>query len=78
MLCSKSLWQKQKQKSCFSKDVNTYLCLTSGSPCGASGKEPILKMKETEEMWVLSLDGEDPLEEGMAVTPVLLPGESHR
>jgi len=24
-----------------------------------------------------SLDGEDPLEEGMATTPVFLPGESH-
>ena len=30
-------------------------------------------MRET---WVQSLGGEDPLEEGMATTPVFLPGES--
>ena len=28
-------------------------------------------------MWVPSLGWEDPLEEGMAPTPVFLPGESH-
>ena len=28
-------------------------------------------------MWVRSLGQEDPLEEGMATTPVFLPGESH-
>ena len=28
------------------------------------------------ETWVPSLDWEDPLEEGMATTPVFLPGES--
>ena len=28
-------------------------------------------------MWVRSLGQEDPPEEGMATTPVLLPGESH-
>ena len=31
-------------------------------------------MRET---WVLSLGWEDPLEKGMATTPVFLPGESH-
>jgi len=31
-------------------------------------------MRET---WVQSLGWEDPLEEGMGTTPVLLPGESH-
>jgi len=31
-------------------------------------------MRET---WVGSLSWEDPLEEGMQPTPVLLPGESH-
>ena len=41
-------------------------------PGSASGKEPILKMKETEEMWVLSLGGEDPLEEGMATHSSIL------
>ena len=28
-------------------------------------------------MWIQSLGQEDPPEEGMAPTPVLLPGESH-
>ena len=72
MLCYNSLWRKQKQKHCFSKDVNTHPYLISGFPGGASGKEPILKMKETEEMWVLSLGGEDPLEEGMATHSSIL------
>ena len=35
-------------------------------------------MQETQETWVQSLGREDPLEEGMQATPVLLPGESHR
>ena len=30
-----------------------------------------------QETWVPSLDQEDPLEKGMANTPVFLPGESH-
>ena len=30
-----------------------------------------------QETWVQSLGQEDPLEEGMATTPVFLPGESH-
>jgi len=34
-------------------------------------------MQEMQETWVRSLDQEDPLEEGMAITPVFLPGESH-
>ena len=34
-------------------------------------------MQETQEMCVQSLGWEDPLEEGMAITPVFLPGESH-
>ena len=33
-------------------------------------------MQESKEMWAWSLDWEDPLEEGMAATPVFLPGES--
>ena len=28
-------------------------------------------------MWIQPLDQEDPVEEGMALTPVSLPGESH-
>ena len=34
-------------------------------------------MQETKEMWVQPLGWEDPLQEGMAPTPVFLPGESH-
>ena len=30
-----------------------------------------------QEMWVRSLGGEDPLEKGMAPTPVFLPGKAH-
>ena len=35
-------------------------------------------MQEAQETWVQSLGLEDPLEEGMQPTPVLLPGEFHR
>ena len=35
-------------------------------------------MEETKEMWVQSLGWEDPLEEGMELTPAFLPGKSHR
>ena len=31
----------------------------------------------TQDTWVRSLGWDDPLEKGMAPTPVLLPGESH-
>ena len=34
-------------------------------------------MQETQETWVQSLDREDLLEEGVATTPVFLPGEFH-
>ena len=34
-------------------------------------------MQETQETWVGSLGGEDPLEEEMATTPVFLPGKPH-
>ena len=33
-------------------------------------------MQELQETWVRSLGWEDPLEKGMATTPVFLPGES--
>ena len=41
-----------------------------------SGKESPA-MQETQEMQVCSLGQEDTLEEGMATTPVLLPGKFH-
>ena len=44
-----------------------------GFPGGASGKEPMQDMLETQ---VPSLGREDPLEEGMATHSVILPGES--
>ena len=34
---------------------------------GASGKRILLPMQETQEMWVSSLDQEDPLEKKMAI-----------
>ena len=34
-------------------------------------------MQKLQETWVRSLGQEGPLEEGMAITPVFLPGESH-
>ena len=39
------------------------------------GKESTCKAEE-QEMWVQSLGWEDPLEEGMATHPSILPGES--
>ena len=40
-------------------------------------KKTCLPMQDTQEMWVRSLGGEDPLEEDMVPTPVCLPEESH-
>ena len=34
-------------------------------------------MQDTQETWIPSLDGEDPLEEEIATTPVSLPGKFH-
>ena len=44
-----------------------------GLPSGSAGKNPPA-MQET---WVRSLGQEDPLEEGMATTPLFFAGESH-
>ena len=47
-----------------------------GFPRGSVGTNLPAK-QEPQEMWViLSLGGEDPLEEGMITTPVFSPGES--
>ena len=43
-------------------------------PGGSDSKKNLLAMRET---WVRPLGWEDPLEEGMAPTPVFLPRESH-
>ena len=49
---------------------------------GIHGKRAVLvaqmvkNLPAVQETWVQSLDWEDPLEEGMATTPVFLPGES--
>ena len=37
----------------------------------------VKNLPAVQETWVGSLGWEDPLEEGMATTPVFLPGESH-
>ena len=44
---------------------------------GFPGGRIHLPVQETPEMWVQSLDWEDPLEKEMATTPVFLPGEFH-
>ena len=49
--------------------------LKMGFPGGSVGKESTCKA-EVQEMWVQSLGWEDPLEEGMATHPSILPGES--
>ena len=36
-----------------------------------------LPMQKMQEMWIQSLGQEDPLEKGMATTPVFLHGEYH-
>ena len=43
-----------------------------GFPGGASGKKTHLPMQEKKEMWVLSLGGEDSLEEGMVADSSVL------
>ena len=47
-----------------------------GFPGGLAVKNPPV-VQESEETCVRSLGWEDPLEEGMATTPVFVPGESH-
>ena len=47
-----------------------------GFPGGSVVKNPPAK-QEMQEMGVLSLGWEDPLEKGMATPPVFLPGEFH-
>ena len=50
---------------------------------GIHGKRAVLvaqmvkNLPAVQETWVQSLDWEDPLEEGMATTPVFLPGDFH-
>ena len=39
--------------------------------------QTVKNMSEVQEIWVQSLDWEDPLEKQMATTPVFLPGKSH-
>ena len=45
-------------------------------PRGAIGKEPTCNAGDARDV-VQSLGQEDPLEEGMAIAPVFLPGEYH-
>ena len=44
---------------------------------GDSVEKNLPAVQEPEKIWVQSLGQEDPLEEGVAATPVFLPGESH-
>ena len=62
-----------KQYTCVGTDVE---CERTGDSIGSAVKNlPV--MQEPQQMRVQSLGREDPLEEGMAPTPVFLPGESH-
>ena len=45
---------------------------------GFLGGSDVNNLPAMQETWVQSLGWEDPLEKGMATTPVFLPGESHR
>ena len=47
-------------------------------PDGTSGEESTSQCRRWKRTWVRSLGWEDSLEMGMAMTPVFLPGESHR
>ena len=47
-------------------------------PGGTSGEESTSQCRRWKRIWVWSLGWEDSLEEGIATTPVFLPGESHR
>ena len=49
---------------------------SAGFPGGSSGKAPPANAGDIRDR-VQSLGQEDPLEEGMATTPVVLPGEPH-
>ena len=44
---------------------------------GFPGGSVVKNLPAMQETWVQSLSWEDPLEEGMTTTLVLLPGESH-
>ena len=46
-------------------------------PSNTWAAQTVKNLPATQETQVWSLDGEDPLEKGMALTPVFLPGESH-
>ena len=52
-----------------------YKTQSGGFPGGASGKEHTCQCKRYKRRG--SLCQEDPLEEGMATTPIFLPGECH-
>ena len=49
----------------------------SGCVSGGSVVKNPLPMQEMQEMWVRSLDGEDPWRRKWQPTPVFLPGEFH-
>jgi len=56
--------------------LSTHQSPAEASPV-AQWERSCLLIRETREMRVPSLCGEDPLEKEMQPTPVLLPGESH-
>ena len=54
--------------------ICVHVFIYSGPFLGAQTVKNLPAMWNT---WVRSLGWEDPLEEGMAATPVFMPGESH-
>ena len=66
-----SLWGEWHYSIIYSVNINS-----AGFPGGSSGKTPPANAGDTKDR-VQSLGQEDPLEEGMATTPVFLPEESH-
>ena len=52
------------------------LIFTWGFPGGTGGKEPVYQCKRHKEMWIQSLDQEDPLEKGMATYSSILVWEN--
>ena len=57
-------------------DIWYCLSLVSGFPAGALGKEPACQCRRYKRRRFNRWIGKIPLEEGMATTPVFLPGES--
>ena len=59
------------------KCLSTLTQFYSGSLGASLVAQMVKNSPSVQEIWVQSLGREDPLEKGMATTPVFLPGKSH-